>query len=266
MDVGKSAGKTQLEVGKTWGVVRRPGLSGRKKGLWAIPAPAPPPPCTSRRDWKFARFQSLFILSIFISGRQLPETTPGSWWPKRYPQVTFRYLSVSGCEASQLNKKSAALGSLMVPPSATVEARAHGEPSKCPGAKVPEGGAVLSSPPHPPLLPNLLPQNCLRSWLTLPQNQPRCPWNMALPHAPHTRGLGGGGGRGRRWGHWLVPGPKPSSMIGCQSNTSEKPETRRRRFWSLPAVHRCLWNCEESSKLSLTRQRRKVSCLWVLSP
>lgn len=194
MDVGKSAGKTQLEVGKTWGVVRRPGLSGRKKGLWAIPAPAPPPPCTSRRDWKFARFQSLFILSIFISGRQLPETTPGSWWPKRYPQVTFRYLSVSGCEASQLNKKSAALGSLMVPPSATVEARAHGEPSKCPGAKVPEGGAVLSSPPHPPLLPNLLPQNCLRSWLTLPQNQPRCPWNMALPHAPHTRGLGGGGG------------------------------------------------------------------------
>ena len=118
---------------------------------------------------------SLFLLSIFISRQQLPATTPGSSCPQRYPQVTFRYLSVSGCEASQLNKKSAALGSLIVPPSATVEARAQGEPSKCPGAKVPEGGAVLSSPPHPPLLPNLLPQNCLRSWLTLPQNQPRCP-------------------------------------------------------------------------------------------
>ena len=111
-----------------------------------------------------------------------------------------------------------------------------------------KGGALLSTSPTPaaqpptPKLPQVVADAATE------------PTPLPLKHGEASRSSRqdseGGAGRGGRWGHWLVLGPKPSSMIGCQSNASEKPEARRRRFWSLPAVRSCLWNCEELSKLS----------------
>lgn len=117
---------------------------------------------------------SLFLSSLFISGLQFPSPTLGLSCPERHCQVAFRYLSVSGWEASQLNKKSAALESLIAPPSATVEARAQGKPASTVGLGT-RMQRDAPSPLYPPLPPSFLPQNCLRSPLTLLQNQPRCP-------------------------------------------------------------------------------------------
>lgn len=67
------------------------------------------------------------------------------------------YLSVSGCEASQLNRKSAAWTSLIAPPSSTVEARARvsAEQGKRPqpGWGRRASGDTLAPTPRPAHLP-----------------------------------------------------------------------------------------------------------------
>lgn len=236
--VGQTAGNVTLELGRTRDPSRRPcRCVGKKRKVIYIPPRFP-----SRAENLL--ISSLFLWSIFIRGLQLPTPAADSSWPNRHCQVAFRYLSVSGWEASQLNRKSAALGSLMEPPSATVEVRAQGEPSNYPGTKAPEREGMLSSPPHPPLPPSCLPQNCLSSPPTLRQNQPRCPWNMA---SGCFRGCGGGDLPGiadwsevQSHAQWLV-----LRVMGGKSLRQEGEESG----WHCWRADR-LWGCGETVQLS----------------
>lgn len=154
-------------------------------------------------------------------------------------QVTFRYLSVSGCEASQLNK-SAALGSLMVPLlAATVEARAHGEPSKCLGPRYQRGGALCHLT-HP-CCPISCPIASGRGWRCHRTNPlPLGAWRC-LPPCEDSGGGGDDGEQGREGGAgWKVrsligPGRSPAPWLVVRVIPPKSLKTRRRRFWSLPA-------------------------------
>lgn len=140
--------------------------------------------------------------------------------------MAFRYLSVSGWEASQLNKKSAALGSLIVPPSASVEARTQRKPASTlrPRHQSREGCS-----------PQLLTHPFLPASYPRTASGPGGRCRRTNPAALETwRGLPHEGVRERAWQRSLIgPGPKPSSMIGSQSNRREKPETGGKRIPSL---------------------------------
>lgn len=166
---------------------RGPCYHGRKERSITILTP------TSRK----LLISSLFLSSLFISGLQFPSPIPGSSWPERQCLVAFGYLSVSGWEASQLNKKSAALESLIAPPSATVEARAQGKPASPVGLRHQnaEGCSFTTLPTLSTQLPTPeLPQ--------VPTNAAAEPTPLPLKHGAtlHTRTWGRGHSRDR----WLV--------------------------------------------------------------
>lgn len=140
--------------------------------------------------------------------------------------MAFRYLSVSGCEASQLNKKLADLGSLNVPPSASVEARTQRKPGCTPRPRHQSKEGCSPQPLTHPFLPASYPRTA---------SGPGGRYCRTNPAALETwRGLPHEDVRGRAWQRSLIgPGPKPSSMIGSQSNGREKPVTGGERIPSL---------------------------------